>query len=115
MICLKTEWFKAWKNKRDLEGSPEEILPKVGLAAKDDDGRLLPTRAAVLLFAEFPDSLMADSRCAIRIFRYKDVEVNYRDRPDLLTTPVNLEGPIIKLIRDAHTRMLDILATGRQS
>ena len=88
------------------------VLPKVGLAAKDDNGRLLPKRAAVLLFAEFPDSLMAGGRCAVRIFRYKDRGVRRGDRPDLITIPINFEGPTIKLIKDVHTRMLDILATG---
>lgn len=109
---LKTEWFEIWRKQRGLEGSPEEVLLKAGLAAKDATGRLLPTRAAVLLFAELPDSLMADGRCAVRIFRYKDTEARYGDRPNLLTPPINLEGPTIKLIKDTHTRMLDILATG---
>ena len=88
------------------------VLPKVGLAGADDHDQLLPKRAAVLLFAEFPDSLMADGRCAVRIFRYKDAEVRYGGRPNLLTTPINLEGPTIKLIQDVHVRMLDILAAG---
>ncbi len=109
---LETQWFERWRKERDLEGSPEEILRKVGLAAEDSSGRLLPKRAAVLLFAEFPDSLMAECRCAVRIFRYKDTAGDHGDRPDLLSTPINLEGPAIKLIRDAQKRMLDILASG---
>lgn len=109
---LDTQWFKVWQTSRGLKGSPQEVLSKVGLARTNDKGVMLPTIAAVLLFAEFPDSLMPDCRCAVRIFRYKDVEVRYGDRPNLLTTPINLEGPIIKLIRDSHERILDLLATG---
>ena len=109
---LETQWFERWRKERNLEGPTEEILTKAGLAAENDSGQLLPKRAAVLLFAELPDSLMADGRCAVRIFRYKDAFGDYGDRPNLVSTPINLEGPTIQLIRDAQRRMLDILASG---
>ena len=109
---LDTKWFAAWRKQRGVEGSPEEVLPGVGLAAKDDQGVLRPKRAAVLLFAEFPDSLMADGRCAVRIFRYKDSEARYGARPNLIGKPINMEGPTIKLIRDAQNQVLTLLATG---
>ena len=106
---LETPWFQNWRKSRRLTGTAEEICKKVGLAAADKRGRLLPKRAAVLLF---PDSLMADCRCSVRIFRYRDRSKNHSDRPDLVSTPISLEGPAIKLIRDAQIRVLDILATG---
>lgn len=109
---LDTEWFEAWRQARGLAGSLGEILKKAGLAAEDGTGKLLPTRAAVLLFAELPDSLLVETRCAVRIFRYQDAEIRYGDKPNLISNPINLEGPAIKLIKDAQARMLDILAAG---
>jgi len=55
---LNTHNFLNWKDSRNISGaSIEEILEKTGLA-RNLDGQLKPTRAAVLLFAEYPSDVM---------------------------------------------------------
>ena len=57
MSLLETRVYLDWKNTRNIKGNIEELLEKTGLARKNSDEILKPTRAAVLLFAEFPTSL----------------------------------------------------------
>lgn len=109
---LDTEWFQGWRQSRKLTGSIEDVLLQSGLARKNDSGQVLPTRAAVLLFARLPDSLSGSDRCAIRIFRYQGTEAKFGRVPNLVARPINIEGPVVKLIDDTSRRVLDIIATG---
>lgn len=112
---LDTEWFKRWCRARNLTGGVKEVLFKTGLAYRDNQKNILPTRAAVLLFAELPKSLLRTDYCAIRIFRYQGTEAKFNSTPNLIGPPINIEGPIVKLIKDSHQRVLDILANGVQA
>src|SRR3989338_7078938 len=68
---LKTNFYDVWRRKRGItEDSIDTVLEKTGLARKGKGGQMLPTRAAVLLFAEFPNDLL-DTKCAIRVFQYE--------------------------------------------
>lgn len=109
---LDTEWFRRWQRARKLTGDVEDVLLKTGLARADDKGKILPTRAAVLLFAELPNSLSGSDKCAVRIFRYRGVEAKFGRVPNLIGRPINIEGPVVELIKEASRQVLDILVKG---
>jgi len=68
---LETTYYQAWRKNRNItDHDIRLVLEKTGLARKEKKS-LLPTRAAVLLFAEFPNDLM-DTKCTIRILQYED-------------------------------------------
>lgn len=109
---LKTSYYEDWKSSRNLSGSSiEEILEKTGLARKNENGNLKPTRAAVLLFAEYPSDLL-DTKCTVRVFQYTGKLATFGETPNLIGTPKTISGPIIKLIKDAHDYVLTLLRSG---
>jgi len=109
---LKTPYFEEWKQARNINGSPVEvILEKTGLARKADSGKLSPTLAAVLLFAEFPSDL-TDSKCTIRVFQYTGTIETIGETPNLIGVPKTIQGPLIKQIKDTHEYVLTLLRTG---
>ncbi len=108
---LETEYYARWKDKRGLNGGLKEILFRTGLAKKDEDGRLIPTRSAVLLFAQYPHELM-DTKCTIRIFIYQGREERVGTTLNLLGTPETIHGPVIRQIQRAHDRVLTLLRSG---
>ncbi|MEW6739866.1 MAG: RNA-binding domain-containing protein [Nitrospirota bacterium] len=109
---LKTHYYESWRRKRGIsEDSIETVLEKTGLARKDAHGRLLPTRAAVLLFAEFPNDLL-DTKCTIRIFQYEGNLETIQETLNLIGTPKTIDGPVIKQITEAHEYVLTLLRTG---
>ena len=94
-------------------GSFTEQLERIGLAVKVE-GRILPTRAAVLLFAEEPGSLLAayGSRADIRLMVYDGKQVVPGATPNLRKTPKTIRGPLIEQIDTAVRVVLDELAQG---
>lgn len=109
---LKTLYYESWRKKRGIaEDSIETVLEKTGLSRKDTDDRLLPTRAAVLLFAEFPNDLL-DTKCTIRIFQYEGSLETVKETLNLLGTPKTIGGPVIKQINEAHEYVLTLLRAG---
>lgn len=109
---LKTSYYEEWKDARKVTGnSIEEVLEKTGLARKNENGQVKPTRAAVLLFAEYPSDLM-DSKCTIRVFQYSGKLETIGETPNLIGTPKTISGPIIKLIKEAHEYVLTLLRSG---
>lgn len=112
MDLLKTECYDAWRRKRNIaEEAVCAVLEKTGLARRNDSGNLLPTRAAVLLFAEFPNDLM-DTKCTIRVFQYEGSLVTIKETINIIGTPKTIDGPISRQIRDAHDYVLTLLRTG---
>jgi len=109
---LDTVYFQAWKQHRGITGNDiSEVLEKTGLARRDDMGVLKPTRAAVLLFAEYPTNLM-DTKCAIRILQYAGKEESIKNVPNLIGVPETLQGPASRLIQLGQERVLSILRSG---
>jgi len=109
---LKTPFYEEWRSEKKIAGaSVEETLDKTGLAKRDDKGILRPTRAAVLLFAEYPSDLM-DTKCTIRVFQYTGKLATFGETPNLIGTPKTIHGPIVKLIKDAHDYVLTLLRSG---
>lgn len=109
---LDTAHYQEWKNSRRISGTDiKEILEKTGLARRDGQNRLLPTRAAVLLFAEYPTNLM-DTKCTVRIFQYSGKIEKIGDTPNLVSVPETIQGPIVKTINDAQEFVLRLLRAG---
>lgn len=109
---LNTNEFNQWKNNRSIEDADIRlVLEKTGLARKNEKGILLPTRAAVLLFAEYPNDLM-DTKCTVRIFQYSGTIETIKETPNLISTPKNINGNIIKQLKDAHEYVLTLLRSG---
>lgn len=108
---LKTAYYESWRKKRGIHDDAVDIvLEKTGLA-RVEHGKLLPTRAAVLLFTEYPNDLM-DTKCTIRVFQYEGNLETIKETLNLLGTPKNIGGPVIKQINDAHEYVLTFLRAG---
>lgn len=109
---LKTNYYESWRRKRGIEeDSIETILEKTGFAKKTDNNQLLPTQAAVLLFAEFPNDIL-DTKCTIRVFQYEGNLETIKETLNLIGTPKTIGGPIIKQILEAHDYVLTLLRAG---
>ncbi len=109
---LKTTYFEEWKQARNINGSSvESILEKTGLARKSDTGKLLPTLASVLLFADYPSDLI-EAKCAIRVFQYTGTIERIGETPNLIGIPKTIQGPLVKQIQDAHEYVLTLLRAG---
>ncbi len=109
---LNTDEFRQWKESRKIEDADVNlVLEKTGLARKSKDDVLSPTRAAVLLFAEYPNDLM-ETKCTIRVFQYTGTIETMRETPNLIGTPKNINGPIIKQLKEAHEYVLTLLRSG---
>lgn len=96
-----------------LSGSVGDRLYRIGLAKKSGDD-LLPTRAAILLFADEPGALLAahGSRADIRVFHYRGNQVEHGSVPNLKKTPKTISGAIYEQIERAHNYVLEELAEG---
>lgn len=109
---LRTSFYESWRKKRMIaDESVETVLQKTGLAMKNPEGKLLPTRASILLFAEFPNDLM-DTKCAVRVFQYEGNLETIKETLNLIGTPKNINGPIIKQISETHEYVLGLLKSG---
>lgn len=109
---LQTEFFERWRQARKIPmNNIKDILFRTGLARKDENEKLKPTRAAVLLFAQFPTNLM-DTKCTIRVYKYKGNLEKFQKIPNLIGVPKTIDGPMIKLIKSAHKYVLDIIESG---
>ncbi len=111
---LNTEYFETWKKELKLPNDDiAELLYQKGLARKNKNKILLPTRAAILLFTKYPTNLM-DTKCAIRVYKYKGVIEQFKGLPNLVGEPKTIDGPIIKVISDTHEYVLSLLESGIQ-
>ncbi len=111
---LETETWRSFVAARGLKsGTFAEQLQKIGLASKVGS-EVQPARAAVLLFAEEPGSLLAahGSRADIRLMVYDGKQAVPGATPNLRKTPKTIRGPLIEQIDMAVTTVLDELAQG---
>lgn len=94
-------------------GTIAEQLQRLGLA-DTVGGELRPTRAAVLLFAHEPGSLLAahDSRADIRLMVYSGKTAAPGAVPNLRKAPLTIRGPLIVQIDDAVKAVLRELEEG---
>lgn len=111
---LETDTWRSFVASRGLKsGTFAEQLQKIGLASKAGN-EVHPTRAAVLLFAEEPGSLLAaqGSRADIRLMVYDGKQAVPGATPNLRKAPKTLRGPLIEQIDAAVKAVLDELAQG---
>ena len=115
---LETSTWRTFVSSRGMRaGSAAEQLQRIGLAeavrsAAGDE--IQPRRAAVLLFAEEPGSLLAafGTRADIRLMVYAGKEVGSGATPNLRRQPKTFRGPLIEQIDAAVRDVLDELAQG---
>ena len=114
LALLETDTWRSFVAARGLRsGSFADQLQRIGLAVQV--GReVLPTRAAVLLFAEEPGGLLAahGSRADIRLMVYDGKQAVAGATPNLRKTPKSIRGPLIEQIDAAVKAVLDELAQG---
>lgn len=111
---LETPTWRTFSAARGLKtGTMAEQLQRIGLA-DTVASELRPTRAAVLLFAEEPGSLLAahGSRADIRLMVYSGKTAAPGAVPNLRKSPLTIRGPLIVQIDDAVKAVLRELEEG---
>ena len=111
---LETDIWRRFIAARGLRsGTNTEQLQRIGLAIKTGSG-VQPTRAAVLLFADEPGSLLAshDTRADIRLMVYSGKTATPGAVPNLRKTPLTIRGPLIAQIDNAVKAVLRELEEG---
>ncbi|MEO6923977.1 MAG: ATP-binding protein [Bryocella sp.] len=111
---LETNTWQRFATARGLRnGSFAEQLQRVGLSQKVGS-EWVPTRAAVLLFAAEPGSLLAahDSRADLRVLVYDGKQAMPGATPNLRKPQVTVRGPLIDLIDEAVKLVLGELTSG---
>ena len=118
LALLDTPAWRSFVGHRGLRaGSMAEQLQRIGLAEvvkRPAGDEMTPRRAAVLLFADEPGSLLAafGSRADIRLMVYAGKEVGSGATPNLRKPPKTIRGPLIEQIDIAVRAVLDELAQG---
>ena len=111
---LETDTWRRFAAARGLrDGSFVGQLLRIGLAEKIG-ADVLPRRAAVLLFANEPGSLLAahDSRADLRVLVYDGKQAVPDATPNLRKPQVTVRGPLIDLIDEAVKLVLAELTHG---
>lgn len=111
---LETSVWRTFVSARGLRsGTFPEQLQRIGLA-DEVEGEIRPTRAAVLLFADEPGSLLAayDSRADIRVMVYDGKHATPGATPNLRKPAKTVRGPLVEQIDAAVRLVLDELAAG---
>ncbi|HBA71898.1 MAG: hypothetical protein A2X82_12975 [Geobacteraceae bacterium GWC2_55_20] len=111
---LATDAWRRFVDARGLKsGAIADQLFRIGLAEKSG-GDMLPRRAAVLLFADEPGSLLAaqGSRADIRLMLYDGNVMQAGATPNLRKPPKTIRGPLIDQIDEAVRLVLEELARG---
>lgn len=106
-------WQRFVSGRGPLTGSFPDQLLRIGLA-EEVDGVVQPRRAAVLLFADEPGSLLAafDTRADVRVMVYDGKRVASGSTPNLRKPAKTVRGPLIDQIDAAVKIVLDELAEG---
>jgi ATP-dependent DNA helicase RecG len=111
---LQTDAWRRYAGTRGIKtGDLADQLLRCGLAVAVQSA-VQPTRAAVLLFADEPGSLLAahDTRADIRLMVYDGKAVVPGATPNLRKQPKTIRGPLVDQIDEAVRVVLDELAQG---
>jgi ATP-dependent DNA helicase RecG len=111
---LHTDAWRRYVTARGLKtGDFADQLLRIGLA-DDVGGAVQPKRAAVLLFADEPGSLLAahDTRADVRVMVYDGKAVVPGATPNLRKQPRTIRGPLVDQIDETVRVVLDDLAQG---
>ncbi len=106
-------WQRFLQRRGPLSGSHAEQLLNIGLAVAVN-GQVQPLRAAVLLFADEPGSLLAahGTRADLRVFVFDGKAPVPGATPNLRKQPKTIRGPLIDQIDRAVHAVMDELAHG---
>ncbi|TDP72507.1 ATP-binding protein [Roseateles toxinivorans] len=106
-------WARFAEARGPLTGSFASQLLRIGLA-EEVDGVVRPRRAAVLLFADEPGSLLAahDTRADVRVMVYDGKQLSSAATPNLRKVAKTVRGPLIDQIDGTVRLVLDELAQG---
>jgi ATP-dependent DNA helicase RecG len=106
-------WQRFAAHRGPLTGTFGDQLLRIGLA-DEVEGSVLPRRAAVLLFADEPGSLLAafDGRADIRVMVYDGKHAVAGATPNLRKPAKTVRGPLVDQIDAAVRLVLDELAQG---
>jgi ATP-dependent DNA helicase RecG len=111
-VLLNTSYYQEWKKEKKMgESSIEENLMQAGLARKNKNNEIKPTRAAVLLFAKFPTELL-ETKCAVRIVQLKGNIEKFEETPNYLEKPKTIGGPVIDVIKNTQDFVLNLVREG---
>jgi ATP-dependent DNA helicase RecG len=109
---LKTEYYQGWKKERNIkETNIKQALFQSGLAKKDENGSIKPTRASVLLFAKYPTELL-ETKCAVRVIQLKGTVEKFKKTPNYIFKPKTFGGPIIDVIKNTQDYVLNLIKNG---
>ena len=114
LTLLETDTWRTFVAARGLRsGTFAEQLLRIGLA-DEVNGEVRPSRAAVLLFANEPGSLLAahDTRADIRVMVYDGKQPVPGATPNLRKPAKTVRGPLVHQIDEAVKLVLDELAAG---
>lgn len=114
LALLETEHWAAYYAARGLTlGDTASRLLRVGFAKQLGD-KIWPTKAAVLLFADFPSDLLAAHGCraAVRVFHHVGNAVGHGPNPNLRKAPKTIAGPVVSLINAALDYVKNEIAGG---
>ncbi|OIN92450.1 MAG: hypothetical protein AUJ20_07930 [Comamonadaceae bacterium CG1_02_60_18] len=108
-----TAWLRYQQGRGALTGTFEDQLLRIGLADRVN-GTVMPYRAAVLLFADEPGSLLAasGSRADVRVMVYDGKQALTGATPNFRKPPKTVRGPLIDQIDVTVRLVLDNLAAG---
>jgi ATP-dependent DNA helicase RecG len=112
---LYTEtWEKYIQTRGPLSGMFADQLLRIGLADDVGDQVVQPKRAAVLLFAHEPGSLLAahDGRADVRVMIYDGKQVSSGATPNLRRAAKTIRGALIDQIDRTVRVVLDELSQG---
>lgn len=118
LSVIETEHWRTYCAARGLAaGDAADRLLRIGLAKQVGEGasaKVWPTRAAVLLFADFPSDVLAahGTRAGVRVFHFRGTAIEHGPSPNLKKAPHTLRGPIVALINQTLAYVLNEIAAG---
>lgn len=118
LSVIETDHWAAYCGARGLSaGDTGKKLVAIGLGKQVGEGaaaRVWPTKAAVLLFAEFPSDVLAahGARAGIRVLHYAGTAVEHGPNPNLKKAPQSIGGPVVALVNRALAYVRNEIAQG---
>lgn len=108
---LNTDSWRSYCENRGINsGDIKDRMFRIGLARKKN-GEILPTRTAILCFAEDPSGILS-SKDSVRVFHYAGTGIEHGAVPNLLKKPKTISGPLIKQITNAYEYVINEIAKG---
>ena len=105
---LDPELLQTYKRDTSSENEDDwQFLKDNGLAIRAGDEYHL-AKAAGLLFGKNP-SVLLQSKCAIKITHYYGIKPSYSGKPNFVTRPLTIEGPLIRQIEKVIQYFRDIV------